>query len=198
MKAILATSVGVVIILAGIAAPVAIALGEQARLRNFHVVRDGVLYRSAQLSRAGLERVVRDHGVRTVVSLRDGSKDSDKEEQAYCEARGIRFVRIPPHGWEGVQGTAPIDAGFKTFLDTLADPARRPVLVHCYRGVHRTGQYVAAYRVEYEGWSVPEALREMVDRGYDLLDQHDDVRAYFASYKRTGRYPSLTSPGSRR
>jgi tyrosine-protein phosphatase SIW14 len=188
MKAIVTTAIGVICVLAGVAAPVAVALGQQAQLRRFHVVREGVLYRSAQLSLPGLERVIRDHGIRTIVTLRDGSTGADVEEQHYCEARGIRFVRIPPHSWDGVQGAAPIDAGLRTFLDTLRDPARLPALVHCYRGVHRTGQYVAAYRVEYEGWGVPEALREMVDLGYDILDQHDDVRGYFASYKRTGRY----------
>jgi protein tyrosine/serine phosphatase len=191
MKATLTCLVGVLCVLCGIAAPVAVAIAERGRLRHFHVVRPGVLYRSAQLSPEGLARVIRDHGVRTVVCLRDGSTGADQKEEAYCAERGIRFVRIPPHSWAGVQGTAPIDAGLKRFLDTMAEPAARPVLVHCYRGVHRTGQYVAAYRVEFEGWSVPEALREMVDLGYDLLDKHDDVRGYFASYKRTGRYGQL-------
>ena len=80
------------------------------------------------------------------------------------------------------------DVVWADFLDVLRDPANLPVLVHCYRGVHRTGSYVAVYRIEFEGWSVEKALEEMVDLGYDILPQHADVRGYFASYKRTGKY----------
>lgn len=179
---------GSLLVLAGLGIPILIGVRQQQQLRRFHVVREGVLYRSAQLSLAGLKRLIRDHGIRTVVNLRDGSTVSDQEEQRFCQANGIRFVRIAPLSWDGVQGSTPIDEGLRTFLDTLRKPEHLPVLVHCYRGVHRTGQYCAVYRIEYEGWSVPEALAEMVELGYNLLDEHADVRRYFASYQRTGRY----------
>src|SRR5437870_4725307 len=43
----------------------------QSHYRNFHEVTPGVLYRSGQLSQPGLDRVLHDHGIRTVVTLRD-------------------------------------------------------------------------------------------------------------------------------
>lgn len=190
MKSRWAISLGVGALLAGFLAPIVVALRQQAQLSRFHVVRDGVLYRSAQLPLAGLERVLRDHGIRTVITLRDSDSAADQAEEAFCRTRGIRFVRIPPRSWDGVQGSAPVEAGLRRFLDEVQDPTRWPVLVHCFRGVHRTGQYVAVYRVECEGWTVEHALNEMVDHGYQRvhLEQHRDVQGYFASYKRTGKY----------
>src|SRR5262249_7661024 len=88
----------------------------------------------------------------------------------------------------GVQGSAPIDDGLRRFLDVMADPANHPVLVHCYKGIHRTGAYVAVYRMELEGWRKEDALAEMRDMGYVQLDVHADVAGYFASYQPTGRY----------
>ena len=45
--------------------------------RNFHVVEEGVLYRSGQNTLAGLKRLIHDYRIKTVVSLRDGDKTND-------------------------------------------------------------------------------------------------------------------------
>jgi len=188
MKRILTATVATVLVLTAVGVPIAFAVRQSAQLRHLHAVRPGVLYRSAQLPVAGLARIVKDHGIRTVVNLRDGTTAADQAEEAYCISNGIRFVRIAPLKWDGVQGGAPIDAGLKTFLDVVQDPANHPVLVHCWRGVHRTGGYVAVYRMEFEGWDLGRAVKEMVDLGYDQLGEHGDVRAYLNSYRLGGRY----------
>ncbi|HEX4591770.1 MAG TPA: hypothetical protein VH120_17670, partial [Gemmataceae bacterium] len=58
--------------------PVGYASYRNANLRNFSVVKPGVLYRSGQLSLAGLERIIHDHGIRTVVTLRDALVEGDR------------------------------------------------------------------------------------------------------------------------
>lgn len=188
MGTVFGRCVGVVAVAVAVAAPIAVGQWQASKLRNFDVVRPRVLYRSAQLSPAGLARLVQDHGIRTVVNLRDGSSPADQVEEKFCLDRGLKFVRIWPHEWDGVQGTASVEKGLTKFLDVVRDPANQPVLVHCFRGVHRTGAYVAVYRVEFEGWTVERALAEMVGHGYVQLDEHIDVKGYFASYRRTGRY----------
>ena len=50
-----------------------------------------------------------------------------------------------------------VDEGFPH----MADPAKRPVFVHCKHGADRTGTMVAFYRILFEGWSKDEAIREM-------------------------------------
>src|SRR5438876_101324 len=76
--------------------------------RNFHTVRPGVLYRSGQLSPWGLKRVVHDHGIRTVISLRDsdvpGQAPPDLAEEAFCRAEGIAHHRFTPRVWWSADG----------------------------------------------------------------------------------------------
>jgi protein tyrosine/serine phosphatase len=55
------------------------------------------------------------------------------------------------------------------FLALLDDEKNYPVLIHCKAGLHRTGRLTAIYRMEYEGWSHGEALRELRANGYGYL-----------------------------
>lgn len=188
MRAILANGLGCLCVLTGLIGPILLGVRQQQSLRHFAVVRPGVLYRSAQLTPLGLQRLLDEYGIRTIVTLREGNSQADQEEQAFCERRGLKFVRIPLLSWDGVQGSAPVEQGLHTFLDLLRDSTNHPILIHCYRGVHRTGAYVAIYRMEYEGWTVQQAMREMVAHGYTILHKHQDVCRYLQSYRPTGRY----------
>src|SRR5436190_19723777 len=75
----------------------------ERNFRNFREVHRGVLYRSGQLSPDGLERVCHDHGIRTVISLRDahspGERPPDWEEEQFCRKLDIFFYRLPPKCW---------------------------------------------------------------------------------------------------
>jgi tyrosine-protein phosphatase SIW14 len=54
-------------------------------------------------------------------------------------------------------------------VSLMADPANRPVFVHCLRGQDRTGVVVAAYRMEVDGWALPEAEKEMQAYGFNNI-----------------------------
>ena len=54
------------------------------------------------------------------------------------------------------------------FLKVLADPANRPVFVHCKHGADRTGTAVATYRVVCQGWTKEDAIDEMRSGGFNL------------------------------
>src|SRR5436305_3954665 len=89
--------------------PLGYASYRKRNLRNLHVVKEGVLLRSGQLSIAGLERVIHDYGVRTVVSLRDsydtpGVNPPDAAEEAFCRKMDMKHVRIPPRKWWSSDG----------------------------------------------------------------------------------------------
>ena len=178
-----------------VAIPVAYSEARQKHLRHFRVVEDRVLYRSGQPSPAGLERVIHDYGIRTVVSFRelpppgpDGSVDDWEGE--LCRRKGINHVRIPLRGQEGQQGLVPTHEEVRRFLGLMADSRNHPVLVHCYRGAHRTGTMCAVYRMECHGWSNAEAIEELRTLGYDRLDEEPDVRGYLERYTATGKRSS--------
>ncbi|MFL5327764.1 MAG: fused DSP-PTPase phosphatase/NAD kinase-like protein [Gemmataceae bacterium] len=159
-----------------------------ANLRNVRIVKSEVLYRSGQLSIAGLERVVHDYDIRTVVSLRDSDDPNvappDAKEEEFCKAQDIRHVRITPRRWwSGDDSPPPADLSVATFLSVMDDASNYPVLVHCFAGTHRTGAMVAIYRMEYERWTNAEAIAELRSNGYKNLDREADVLGYLENYR---------------
>src|SRR5262245_27517314 len=105
----LANLLGLVTVALLVIAPISYASRFQAQMRNFRVVCDGVLYRSGQMSVAGLKRIVYEYGIRTVISLRGKEKLSDpedkedaaeQEEERYCLKEEISFFRLPSRHWE--------------------------------------------------------------------------------------------------
>lgn len=166
-----------------IIAPVVLAFRDLATTKNFRVVRDGVLYRAGQMTPGGLERIVHDHGIRTVISLRDASDANDRALEDYCNKMDIRHVRIEPKSWLLTDGVAPVDEGVNQFLEIMKDRRNHPVLVHCFAGVHRSGAYCAIYRMQFEGWSNDDAMAELKACGYENLDRELDIRGYLEAFR---------------
>lgn len=121
---------------------------------NLHKVSD-VLYRSAQPEDEGFEELSK-IGIKTVVNLRKWHSDRDE-----LEGSGIGYVPIKMKTWE------PEDEHVIAFLKTVCDPAKQPVLVHCQHGADRTGTMVAIYRIVVQGWEKDEAIKEMIEGGYN-------------------------------
>lgn len=151
------------------------------KYRNLRVVEPGVLYRSGQMTVARLESVVRTHGIRSIVCLRGEKDNIDKDEEAWAKANNIHFVRMAPLSWApDANGVIPAEVNATIFSNVMADPKNHPVLVHCFAGVHRTGIMCAIFRMDFQNWTPTEALNEMRTNGYTILDDHDDIRGYFA------------------
>ncbi len=178
---------GVFIVIILIAAPVAFAVHQQNQMRNFRVVKDGVLYRSGQMSPEGLKRVVHDYGIKTIISLRDNNRPTDLAEEEYCAKEEIKFLRLPPRQWWAQTGLAPVEENVAAFREVMADPANYPVLVHCFAGVHRTGAFCAVYRMEHDHWTNAQAINELKEFGYNNLGEEWDVLGYLEEYKPTWR-----------
>jgi protein tyrosine/serine phosphatase len=185
--------VGIGIILAAVAAPAVFGYRSSQQTRNFRVVREGVLYRSGQMTINGLRQISHDYGIKTVISLRelyrDGHERSDAREEEFCKKEEIGYYRIVLGKWYADDGSTPAEAGIKRFRDIMADPANYPVLVHCLAGIHRTGACCAIYRMEQEHWSNARALAEMKESGYTTLDDEWDILGYLEIYQPTWKDP---------
>ena len=69
----------------------------------------------------------------------------------------------------------------------MLDPAKRPVFVHCALGSDRTGTMMALYRIEADGWTNDEAIREMERFGFH--DYYSDLRRFVRDYRPRGFRP---------
>lgn len=179
---------GILTVLLLLVGPLAVAVRFEEQTRNFRPVREGVLYRSGQMTLPGLKRVVAYHGIKTVISLRDSytadRPPPDMEEEAYCRKVDLHYYRFSPRHWQGKKGgPAPVEENVRQFLEIMSDPRHHPVLVHCFGGVHRAGAYSAIYRMEFEGWSNEQAIEELKATGYTNLEEHDDILGFMEKYK---------------
>ena|SRR5579884_2683251 len=169
--------------------PLAFGLYYKSNYRNLRVVREGVLYRSGQLSLPALKRAIHEYDFRTVVSMRDGTHPGepppDLREERYCTKEGIRFLRVAscPGFWNWTNGDAPAMVGVRQFLAIMDDPKNYPVLVHCWGGIHRSGAFCAVYRMEYEHWTNERAIGELRALGYKNIDDEWDILGFLQQYR---------------
>jgi tyrosine-protein phosphatase SIW14 len=180
---------GMSVVVGLIVGQVVLAFHQLKQMREFRVVREGVLYRSGQMRRPGLRRVLHDYGIRTIITLRDkavsGTPKLDQEEEDFCASEEIHYFRFPLRNWEAPDGSAPVEDNVKQFREILSDPHNHPVLIHCQAGIHRTGAYCAIFRMEFEHWSNAEAIAEVKACGYTNLDHETDVLGYLERYRPT-------------
>jgi protein tyrosine/serine phosphatase len=120
---------------------------------NFHTVKDGAFYRSAQLSKHELHSAIREHNIRSVLNLRGphpGQAWYD-EELAVSQALGIAHYdyTLSSHRFVTRQQIGEV-------LGIIRD-APKPLLVHCKAGADRTGLVSALYRFAWEGVSADQA-----------------------------------------
>lgn len=62
---------------------------------------------------------------------------------------------------------SPNDAQVDRILELLADPSKRPIYIHCMKGMDRTGMIVALHRVYNEGWTSERAQQERDAIGFN-------------------------------
>ncbi len=161
-------------------------------LKRFDVVRAGVLYRSGQPSRRGLEYLVRHCGVRTVLCvlpedpmLKEGlfvdwGRPRRVSESAETAKLGARFL-LWPVSEKQVYWPWPQPDQFDALFELFDEPENLPVEVHCLQGRHRTGTCVALFRLEYDRWDIERVLAEMYsfDFGPPVRLQEHHLRTYY-------------------
>ena len=149
--------------------------------KRFREVTPGKFYRCGQMSASAFRTEVRDHGIKLVINLQDEYPDPllsegywdapHIPESEVCKEAGARFVFL---SFAGDRGLLERNAASTThrpqviddFLKLCDDPNNYPILIHCLAGLHRTGALTAVYRMEYEGWSAADAVRELRANGY--------------------------------
>lgn len=117
--------------------------------KRWGVVEPGRIYRSGQISRRLIKKMLQSHHIARVVDLTfdDPGDQHHNAELAAIAELGIERRLCPLHS----DGTGDVHI-YAEAVSAVADSARRgePVLVHCAAGTQRTGGVVALYRLLVE------------------------------------------------
>jgi protein tyrosine phosphatase (PTP) superfamily phosphohydrolase (DUF442 family) len=146
---------------------------------NFGTVIPGRLYRGNHPTPGGLARLVRRHGIRTVINLRGPSGNGSDALSREAAARlGVAFI------------DAPLSSGHPPSRERLLDliaalrGAAEPVLVHCKSGADRAG-FAAGLFCLLHGGSSADALRHLSLRhGHLRRSRAGILDAFFLAYRR--------------
>lgn len=131
---------------------------------NFHVVDKGKLYRSAQLTAKRLEEIIKEYGIKTVINLRGEIPGQTwwLKEKEVTTRLGVEFVTIPIR-FSGL----PRKDHIRALLDAY-EKVSRPILIHCGRGAHRTGEAAALWVLDQMNGSKEQAHDQLSVRfGFD-------------------------------
>jgi len=142
-------------------------------------VVDGEVFRSPQLSAADLQKAIDHNGIRSVLNLRGKGHGRTwyAEESDVCEKAGVahRTVTFDIDEWPPRPDTL-------RFLE-LIDSMPPPILMHCHRGVDRTG-WAGGVVILANGGSLEEAERQLSPVfGHICLKSKCPQHFFFSAYR---------------
>lgn len=133
------------------------ASGVRVALQNVHVVAQGELIRSAQLSGAPLRDTLARFGVRSVLNLRGPRPGQDWYEE---ETRTVASQGLVHEDFE-LSATRELPVARAAELVDVMRRLPKPLLVHCQAGADRSGLASALYRYAVLGQSPADAAGEL-------------------------------------
>ncbi len=152
----------------------------QAEIVRFFQVTPN-LYRGGQPETYEDYRFLKKLKIKTIINLIPGGEG----EQQVAKLHGMDWVGFPFLAYK-----TPPEALIDGILETINDPARQPVFLHCFHGKDRTGLVIALHRVLYQKWKLNDAYYEMRGFGFNRIY----LPLLYTLYKRTIGIPPSYSP----
>ena len=164
--------------------------------KRLRVVDAGLVYRSGCMTAPGFRAALATYQIRTVLNLQDEAPDPNLaagyftshaiRESELCKEMKVNYAFICLDLIDKRKLGPARPAAIEEFLALMDNPANYPVLIHCRAGLHRTGCLVALYRMEYDHWSMAQALGELKANGfgeYASTKANDYISQYVVNYQ---------------
>jgi len=163
--------------------------------KRLRPVVDGLVYRSGCLTADGFRDAITSRKIKTVITFWDEDPDPNlprshfnpftEKESELCKSLGVdyHFIFLKERLENGK-----IEA-IDEFLKIMDKEESYPVLFHCKAGLHRTGVMAAVYRMEYDGWSRQDAMRELRAHGFGHWTANRNnpyIEQYVMPYRKRG------------
>jgi tyrosine-protein phosphatase SIW14 len=166
-------------VLVAVGPPFAFFRYQYTQTKRLREVTPGRFYRSGQMTAEGFRETIEKYGIKLVINLQHENRDPllpDRwlgrgkiHESELCRELGVKYVVITPDILPPGNQLDTEPPAVAEFLRELDQESNYPILIHCKAGLHRTGRLTAIYRMEKEGWSHGEALRELRAAGYGFV-----------------------------
>ena len=121
---------------------------------DFGKVND-YLYRGAQPKNDGLAQLKK-FDIDTIVDLRGELHGLIANERERAQSLGMRFINLPGSGW-----ATPKEEEIAQFFSLVREQPKQKIFIHCWLGGDRSGMFIAAYRIAFDGWTPQQAVDEM-------------------------------------
>jgi protein tyrosine phosphatase (PTP) superfamily phosphohydrolase (DUF442 family) len=154
---------------------------------NCHSVIPGQVYRCSQPSPDKLERLVRAHGIRTVINLRGGCFPNplDPNPDPFY-ANECQVVQRDGLALEDVRlsaGRLPSVSEIRRLVEVL-DRTEYPILIHCRRGADRTGLVAAITLLLRTDTDLAQGMHQLgVRYGHFALGRPANLDRFFDLYR---------------
>lgn len=136
---------------------------------NLYAIENN-LFRSRQLL-AKDYTLLKKLGIKSIVNLRFFNRNEDEE---VFEGKGFEIINIPMITWN----IKPKEVAVALW-EIEKRKKRGAVLVHCYHGADRTGVVSAMYRVIYQGWTMEEGKKELMEGPYGFHSIWRNIENFF-------------------
>jgi len=146
-----------------------------SNIKNFLRINDKICT-GGQPSLDDLARLKAD-GVKAVINLRMASEINVEEESAKAKELGLRYFHIP------FDSANPKPEAVDEFLKVMAEPANRPVFIHCTTA-NRVGAFWMIYRVLKDGWKLEDAEEEAKKVGMHTPTVRDFALEYIRAHEK--------------
>ncbi len=164
--------------------------------KRFETVAAGILYRSAQPNTRQIKNLMDEHDIRTLLIARENGGKRVPDEIEFARDHGLNVVNIP------IKSQQPVpDEQVAEFFRCVDDPQNHPILIHCAAGRHRTGYLCALYRIERQGWSVEQAIEEMLSFRFNTIRQAkmlEQLKQHKPARSTTTSSADAEKPGARK
>jgi len=140
-----------------VAGAIGIYCGALQLLGNVHVVVEQQFYRSAQLDKATLARVIQEHGIKSILNLMGTSP----EKSWYVDEIAVSKALGAEHYDYGISANEVVTPDKIDQILKIVRDAPKPILVHCKNGADRSGLVAAVYLANLRGVIVDEAAGQL-------------------------------------
>ncbi len=141
----------------------AVFLVRHFHIKNFHIVRPGVLYTSGQPRGMDYTRLLYKYHIATIVNVRSVAEHRERnwhnEEITWVRSNGVRYVELPLGRDVNNPGYFPDADIRRRFLEIMAEKENLPVLIHGSSGRGRVAMLTTVWLVAGEKCGAEKGIK---------------------------------------